>query len=342
MRNLVVSVISLSIILGVVTFGLADFNPPEPEVAFVHKVGVLSSNSFRLAKVEGLKDGLTDYGFVEGDNIKIITRNAEGKREKIISLAKELVNQNVEVIVTTGRIETEMARIVTKSTNIPIIFMGLITNKQEDLVQDLLKPKFNITGVQNDHAALSGKRLEFLTKLLPKTAKVLVVFDPQVIPAAESVTVTQKAAKKLGVEIETVSASSAKEIDNIFEGDLEGIDAILLMPSFFLESEGARIIVPRAIQRKIPVMGVENFVKAELFGVYGVTSYDQGKQAARILAKVLRGTKVRDIPVEPPTDLRLIVNLAVAKKLGIQNDIDGSLLPFAEIINSQAGDSNGE
>ena len=329
----VLSIISIIIVLATIVL---DFTKTSP----TQTVGVLSSNSFRLSKVKGLKDGLTEYGFYTEENVRFLVKNAEGNREKLLPLAKELIGLGVNVIVTTGRIETEIAKKVTRDTDIPVVFMGLTAAKHDNLLQDLLHPKLGITGVQNDHAALSGKRLELLSKLLPKINKVLVISDPRVIPTEESISSTKAAAKILGLELEIVSASSSEDISDIFINDLNGIDAILLLPSFFLENEGAKVLAPLAINKKLPIMGVENNANADLFAVYGATSYDQGKQAARILAKILRGDKVEDIPVEPPTDLKLTVDLKVAKKISIDSEIDGSFFSFAEVINIDSGDNN--
>lgn len=327
------------ILIVIVMLAVFIYQPEEiEENTSSHLIGVLSSNDLRLTKLQGLKDGLPLYGFREGKNIKFLVKNAEGNREKLLPLAKELTKAGVEAIVTTGRAETEAAKEVMRGKDIPVVFMGLTALTQDQLVKDLLHPQEGLTGVQNDHANLSGKRLELLTKLLPEINKVLVVYDPKVVPATESLLATQDAAEKLKLELQKEPASTTDEIRSIFNRGLADVDAVLLLPSFFLESEGARILVPLAMERGVPVMGVEQGAGTDFFAIYGVTTYDQGKQAARILAKILNGQKVVDIPVEPPSELKLTVDLEVAKRLGLK--IDPSILGYAELKYSKAGGSN--
>jgi putative ABC transport system substrate-binding protein len=332
------SIIILVFVILVVSFLITDkpenlHNGQKP-----HLIGVLASNDLRMAKVEGLKAGLHDLGFREDKDLQFIVKNAESKRENLLPLARELKEAGVKVIVTTGRVETEVIKRVTRGTDIPIVFMGLTALTQDNLVKNLLHPQEGLTGIQNDHATLSGKRLELLTKLLPNLNKVLVVYDPKVVPALESLYSTQIAAQMLEIDLEIVTVSTISEIKEMFSGNLEGISAVLLLPSFFLESEGARVLVPLAKERGLPVMGVEHGTDVDLFAIYGITPYDQGRQAARILAKILEGQKVEDIPVEPPAELKLTVNLGVVKELELQ--IEPSFLNCAEIIYPREDDKD--
>jgi len=301
-------------------------------------VGVLSSNDLRLIKYAGLKEGLVKYGFNLENDIHFLVKNAQSERQTLLPLAEELVTAGVKVIVTTGRVETEVAKKVTKGTGIPVVFMGLTAIGEDNLVTNLLFPQEELTGVQNDHAALSGKRLELLKKLLPQINKVLIIYDPKVIPAYESLLAVENAAQKLDLQLELAAASRLADIETIFEKDRDNIDAILLLPSFFLESEGARELVPLAMKQGLPVMGVEHGTEARLFAVYGITPYEQGRQAARILAKILNGQNVEDIPVEPPSKLQLTVDLGVARQLNLK--VAPAILGYAKINYENTGDND--
>jgi len=165
---------------------------------------------------------------------------------------------------------------------------------------------------------------------------VLLIYDPRVVPTSESLQAAFEAARKIDIDLQSAPASTLEDIRKIFQSDHKDIDAALLLPSFFLESRGANLIASLAMEKKLPVMGVEESDTAQLFAYYGVPLFEQGKQAARILVKIIRGQKVEDIPVEPPTNLKLTVNLDVAKKLG--TNVNKEILGFAEVIFPEAGD----
>ncbi|HHY61285.1 MAG TPA: hypothetical protein GX504_11750 [Clostridia bacterium] len=303
-----------------------------------HRVGVLVGSDFRLAKVEGLRDGLALYGYFPGDNLELVVKNAQGDNGKLLSLARELVEAGVDVIMTTGRVETEAAKAAAQGSSLPIVFMGLTGLKEEGLVEDPLHPREGLTGVHNDHAALSGKRLELLVKLLPGIRKVLVLYDPQVVPTKEALGATRDAAGKLEVELVEAAVTTAGEIAAVLDRVGPEVQGVLLLPSVFLESAGAEALAPLALERGLPVMGVEYTDEVRgLFAVYGIPPYDQGYQAARILAKILAGHPAEDIPVEPPAVLKLAVNMDVAARLGLTPD--PLLMGFADLVGGEGGDS---
>ncbi|HHW06461.1 MAG TPA: ABC transporter substrate-binding protein [Clostridia bacterium] len=335
MKRFKVWLVLLLVVALVPGCGLATGAGPDRPI---HRVGVLVGTDFRLAKVEGLLDGLPVYGYVPGENVELVIKNAQGDNSQLGRLAQELADAGVEVIATAGRVETEAAKEAVQAAGIPIVFMGLTGLREEGLVQDLLHPKEGLTGVHNDHAALSGKRLELLVKLLPGIKKVLVLYDPQVVPTREALRATRAAAEKTGTGIVEAPVTTPQDIEAVLdrvEGEVQGI---LLLPSVFLESTGARALAPLALKLGLPVMGVEYSEEVQgLFAIYGITPYDQGYQAARILAKVLSGHRAGDIPVEPPSVLKLTVNLEVAAQLGLSPD--PLLLGFADLICGEGGDS---
>lgn len=301
-----------------------------------HRVGVLVGTDFRLSKVEGLMDSLPAYGYVPGNNIELVVKNAKGDNEQLLPLAQELVDAGVEVLLTAGRIETEAAKEAVQLSGIPIVFMGLTGIKEDGLVKDLLHPKEGLTGVHNDHAALSGKRLELLVKLLPDIEKVLVLYDPNVRPTREGLAATREAAAKIGIDITEAAVATPQDIGAVLDRVGHEVQGILLLPSVFLESAGARALAPLALELGLPVMGVEHTGEEQgLFAIYGITPYDQGYQAARILAKILSGQQTRDIPVEPPSTLRLTVNMGVAEQLNLTPD--PVMLGYADLVFGEGG-----
>lgn len=328
-------VLWMIVVMAVLVSG-CGLQPDTGAAGVTRRVGVLVGTDFRLSKVEGLMDSLPAYGYVPGDNMELIVKNAKGDHDQLLPLAEELVDAGVEVIMTAGRVETEAAKKAVKLTGIPIVFMGLTGLKEDGLVKDLLHPKEGLTGVHNDHAALSGKRLELLVKLLPEIEKVLVLYDPHVIPTREGLPATREAAAKIGIEIVEAAVATPEDIQAVLEQVGHEVQGILLLPSVFLESAGARALAPLALALGLPVMGVE-YTEEEhgLFAIYGITPYDQGYQSARILAKILSGQTTRDIPVEPPSTLRLTVNMEVAEQLNLTPD--PVMLGYADLEYGEGG-----
>ncbi|NLL19826.1 MAG: hypothetical protein GX262_12515 [Clostridia bacterium] len=309
---------------------------PDSDAPGLRRVGVLVGTDFRLAKLEGLVDSLPAYGYTPGENIELVVKNAKGCNENLLPLAKELVAEGVEVILTAGRVETEAAKIAARAGQPPILFMGLTGIQEEGLVKDLLRPREGLTGIHNDHAALSGKRLELLVKLVPHIQRVLVLYDPYVVPTIEALAAVREAAAKLEVTIVEAPVSDAAGIAQVLQEQGPRADGILLLPSVFLESEGAHTLVPLASKQGLPVMGVEHSEEEKgFFAIFGITPYDQGYQAARILAKILAGQAPEDIPVEPPAVLKLTVNLDVAEQLGLA--LEPSMLGYADVLYREGG-----
>lgn len=301
----------------------------------IRQVGVLVGSDFRLAKLDGLMESLPEYGYYLDKNIELIVKNAQGDSEGLLPLAQELVDSPVEVIMTAGRVETEAVKEALGSRQIPLVFMGLTGIHEEGLVKDLLHPKEGLTGVHNDHAYLSGKRLEFLVELLPQVEQVLVLYDPEVIPTWEGLDATRKAAAELNVGLIEAAVATEEEIIDAVQQFGHEVEGILLLPSVFLESIGPKLQQTWAGEWGLPVMGVEHSEEMGLFAIYGIPLFDQGYQSGRILAKVLSGQKVEEIPVEPPAVLKLTVNLNVAKALGLT--VDSPVLGYAELLYEEEG-----
>ncbi|GAW92011.1 ABC transporter substrate-binding protein [Calderihabitans maritimus] len=325
-RLIFLTMIALLVIL-VVSMALTDNEEKKP----VFRVGVLVSGDARLAKLSGLKEGLKTYGYYEGENVHFIVKNARYSRERVFPMARELVALHPDVIVAAGGIEAEAAKLATEKTEIPVVFMGVASSVETGLVKSLRNPGANITGVDNFHVELTGKRLEFLQKLLPEVRKVIILYDPIVRPTPFSLQKAQEVAEKLGILPHLVAVNSRQELGKILSPvNNHEVDAILILPSFNLES-ATHQLVEFSFQKKIPVIGVyAEEVEQGYLASYGVSFHSQGFQAARLVAKVLRGQDPAGIPVELPEDLRLVVNLSTARVLGLNISPFG--LSYADVI----------
>lgn len=317
---LVFMVISIGLILG-------QFTGHSVVPASSKKIGVLIASDLRLLKVEGLREGLPQYGLVEGKNVEIIVKNAKDNLAILPQLAQELVAADVDVIVTTGTFETFAARDVVGERKIPLIFVGVGCSVEMGLVQDIVSPGCNITGVDSHYVQLSGKRLEYLKRLSPAIKRVLVLYNPRSTPIGPSAIYLYEAAEKLGVELTlTPVATQEQVIATLQTVNKEEYGGIMLMCSLLFESMTEQI-TKWSIAATVPVMGVSEQQTAKgLLASYGLPYKEEGKQGARIVSSVLRNKNAADTPIESPAKLEFYLNVDTARKLGLP--IDRASLPF--------------
>lgn len=293
----------------------------------VYKIGVLTITEERLIKVEGMHEGLKQYGLSE-DNVDIIIKNALGDIEILDQLAQELVDMKVDIIVTTGTSETAAAKKATMDKEIPVAFIGVGCTVELGFVKGNISTDCNITGVDSHYVQLSGKRLEFLKRLVPNTEKVLVLYNPETTPFGPSSEFLYDAAEKLNIQLDIVSVTDQDEVIKVLKEKSDSVDGVMLMCSLLFESI-IDSIVDITLEKQIPVMGVtDRQVEEGILAFYGSTSYNEGVQAARIVANMLKGQDPRIIPIESPERLELYVNVDTAKKLGV--DIETSKMPFVD------------
>ncbi|HLN64757.1 MAG TPA: ABC transporter substrate-binding protein [Symbiobacteriaceae bacterium] len=316
----------LMLLLLVLLSGCGTPRPAAPVVA------VLLSDDVRLPKVDGLRAGLAELGYGAVD---VQVYSAKGDRLAVRTLAQQALAGRPAVAVAGGGIEALALKEAAAST-IPVVMMGVASSVRSDLVQSFLRPGGNVTGLDNQHAELSAKRLELLTKLLPSARRVLLLYDPQVVPGGHALAVTEAAAQRLGVAVKPLVVESLEgtlaAIRNLQPGQY---DAALLLPGYVLES-GAGQVAAELERLGIPVMGPLDLEgDAGLLAAYGTSMRDQGIQSARFVVKVLRGQSPAAIPVETPDNPALVVDMRVARRLGIRLSPVG--LAFARVIGQEAG-----
>lgn len=335
------------LIAGIIIFAVW----PEPQRPEVKVVGVLISGDVRLAKLEGLKEGLRNFGYQEGKNLTFVVRNAQNDRARVLPLARELVAMKPDVIVAAGGLEAESAKRATMDLQVPVVFMGVTGAVETGLVESLLSSGNNLTGLDNTHAELSGKRLEILKRLLPETRRVLALHDPRIPQADFGLRTAREAAGKLGIELVVADVSNVEEIRESFNAyagqpgaghraDAQRVDGILLLPSFFLESAASEI-QSLSYETGTPVMGFyETEADLGYFAAYGVSYRDQGYQTARLVAKVLRGQHPSGIPTEIPDRIQLVINESTVKALRLR--VDPPAMGLADIVVGRIGKQGGK
>jgi putative ABC transport system substrate-binding protein len=281
-------------------------------------IGFLSSGTpAGLAHLAAaFREGLTETGYVEGQNVAIEARWAEGQYDRLPVLAADLVRRQVTVLAAT----TTPAALAAKraTSTIPIVFTLGADPIAIGLVDSLSRPSGNVTGVNNYLSDLGAKRLELLRELVPSAAVIGVLVNPN-FPDAESQTKDVKeAARKLGQQVEIVNANSESDFDRAFSSFVQlQARALLVTVDPFFNSRRERLIALAALH-KIPAMYFgREFVLAGGLMSYAANLADGYRQAGIYVGRILKGAKPADLPVVQPTKFELVINLKTAKALGL-------------------------
>ena len=284
----------------------------------ISRVGYLNAGSASTnpARIEAFRQGLRELGYVEGKNIVIEYRAAEGKLDRLPALAAELVRLKVEVIVTTGPTSTHAAKEATSA--IPIV-MGLdIDPVGSAFVASLARPGGNITGLSNLAPEISGKRLELLKEIIPKLSRVAVLGTSTQPGTAQQLRETELAAGALKVQLQYLDVLSPRDIESVFQAASKGrAQAVLILGGPVLISH-RRQVADLAVKSRLPASYVRpEYVEDGGLMSYAPSSNDLLRRAATYVDKILKGAKPADLPVEQPTKFELIINLKAVKQIGL-------------------------
>ena len=309
--------------LSTLTGGLlaAPLAAEAQQAAKVARIGYLSPN---LAASPHLRDaflqGLHDLGYVEGRNVVIEYRDAEGKLERLPALAAELVALKVDVILAEGG--TLGPRVAKQATRtIPIVFAGAGDPVGSGLVTSLARPGGNVTGLSSLNPELIGKRLELLKQAVPGVDRVAVLRQPVALgerTAKDMLKAADVAARALGVQPQFIEARGPDEFAKAFSDMTSArAGALTLLPSAMFLREHRRLVDLAAKHRLPAVYTVKEYVDAGGLMAYGPNLADMVRRAATYVDRILKGAKPGDLPVEQPTKFELVINLKTARTLGL-------------------------
>ena len=299
----------------------------------VPRIGYLSSNlTGSPSMTEGFHQGLRDLGYVEGRNVVIEIRDADGKLERLPALVAELVALKVDVIVVGGTSGALAARRATHA--VPIVFVSAVDPVADGLVTSLARPGGNVTGLSALASELVGKRLEELQQAVQGIRQVAVLWQPGALGERtehDMRTEAEFAARTLGVRLQFVKVQGPGDFDKAFsEMTSARAEALMVLGGTMLLIE-RRNIVGLAARNRLPAMyGLREYVDAGGLMCYGPDNADMSRRAATYVDKILKGTRPADLPVEQPTKFDLVINLKAAKALGLT--IPPSLLQRAEVV----------
>jgi putative ABC transport system substrate-binding protein len=307
---------------------------PGQAPARVYRVGFLSRSSPAgdAPLFEAFRQGLTERGYVEGQNLTIEYRSTEGQEERLRDLAAELVRLPVDVIVARSTPAVHAAKEAT--SRIPIVFPNVGDPVGDDLVASLARPGGNVTGLSGLDVQLETKRLELLKEAVPGISRVAWLRDTTVgaTSAGLGERPIEDAARLLGVELQTPAIRGPDDFESAFEAATrERADAVLMGAGSAVVTEGMRI-VGLAAKHRLPTMYLrKDFVAAGGLIAYGVHLPDQFRRAAYYVDRILKGAKPADLPVEQPMRFDFVVNLKTAQALGLTfpNEI---MLQVTEVI----------
>jgi putative ABC transport system substrate-binding protein len=291
----------------------AGAQAPIPVVGFMHG----ASPSYLGQFVEALRKGLAEQGFVEGQNLAIEYRWAEGHYERLPALAADLVERKVAAILAMGGTDPARAAKAATST-IPIIFVSAADPVKTGLVASLNRPGGNVTGVSLIAAALDEKKLGLLHELVPKTSVIAGLVNPNYPGAKTQADDIQEAARHLGISAIALTAGTDDEIDAAFaEAPRQGAGAMLVSSDPFFNSRAGRFVAAAA-RHSIPVIYPQReYVRGGGMLSYGPDFSDGYRNSGVYVGKILKGAKPAELPVMQPTKFELVINLKTAKALGI-------------------------
>jgi putative ABC transport system substrate-binding protein len=287
-------------------------------VARTSRIGFLSFSRAGDSRGRyGFVRGLRELGYVDGRNIVVEYRDADGKVERLAALAAELVALKVELIVAPSTPAAHAARQATAT--VPIVFAGAADPVTDGFVTSLARPGGNLTGLSNVAADLVGKRIELLKQAVPRLGKVAVLWQPAAGRTYEDMLKTAAtAARALGMQLQLVEVHAAAEFERAFADIVRaGTGALTVLPIATFFSERKRIIDLAARHRLPAVYTTRSFVEDGGLMAYGADLTELLRRAASYADRILKGARPSELPVEQATKFELVINRSTAKALGL-------------------------
>jgi putative ABC transport system substrate-binding protein len=308
---------ALGIVLLFVSGGFIGSGPAAAQRTTPILIGALSESWGPTPAMVGLRDGLAELGYRENEHFVIGVRFTQGNPAELPAAARQLVERGADILVTGGGGANEAKAAQTATARIPIVFMSGGDPVRAGLVRSLARPGGNVTGVADLDAELGPKRMEIFRELIPGLKRVLFPYDagdPTIVSQLDGY---RAAARRLGVSLIEKPVRTQDEaravLASVQKGEVDGI----LSPRF-LSLNIPGFIIEAGARRAIPTMLHASFhVEQGGLASYASNLYEVGRQAARLVDKIIKGAKPADIPVEQATRFELVINLKTAKALGL-------------------------
>jgi len=299
-----------ALILATIHLAEAQQPPGTPRIGFL----VSSTTSNYVSRLETFRRAMRELGYVEGKNITIEYRFAEGNADRMREIATGFVSMKVDLIVTAAN--ATAAKNATKT--IPIVFAAIADPVATGIVNSLAKPGGNLTGLTVLAPELTGKRLELLKKAAPKVNRVVFLWNPSAPADLPLLKEAQAASGTLGLQIRSFEITNLDDFDNAFMTAIkEKANALTMTLNPFINTYRPRILDFVSKNRLPAIFGVPDIVEAGGLMSYGPDYGEHFRRLAIYVDKILKGTKPGDLPVEQPTKFEFIINLKAAKQIGL-------------------------
>jgi putative tryptophan/tyrosine transport system substrate-binding protein len=282
-----------------------------------YRIGVLEMRPRALnANFDAFRQGLREFGYVEGQNFVIEYRSADGRPERFPGLATELVDLKVDLIVTRG---TPAALAAEKATeSIPIVMATSADPTRFGIVSSLARPGGNVTGLSTVAVELAGKRLELLKEAIPRIARIALIANMSSPASGSQWRQMEAAARSLGFAPQLLDVRAPEDFARAFDIAIkQRADAVQVANDTLTQTNFRRIVDLSAKHRLPSMFASREFVDAGGLMAYGPNFTDLYRRAATYVDKILKGAKPADLPVEQPTKFELVINLKTAKALGL-------------------------
>ena len=280
-------------------------------------IGFFSAGDATIGLTKAFRQGLSEVGWVDGQNLTIEYRWAEGHYDRLPALAAEFVGRKVDLILTTGGNHVALAAKNATST-IPIVFVTGDDPVADGVVASLPRPGGNLTGFTQLSVELTAKKLDLITELVPGAAAVAFLVNPKYPNTERIIQDTQQAARTKGVQLRVLKAANDAEVDNAFSAIVElHADALLLGSDAFFFSRREQIAALASRQAIPAIYSIREYAAAGGLISYGASLSALFREAGVYAGRILKGEKPADLPVQQPTTFELVVNLKTAQALGL-------------------------
>jgi putative tryptophan/tyrosine transport system substrate-binding protein len=296
-----------------------------------YRIGILETISqvLNAANLAAFRKSLRDLGYIEGKNLSIDYRSADGRAERFSEMATELLHSNVDLIVTRGTPASLAAK--NAAPTIPVVMAAVAEPLDSGLVAGLARPGGNVTGLSSFAAVLDAKRVEFLREAVPGVARIAAFMNmgnPVQLGEWKEI---ETAAQSMGIRPQLIDVRKVEDIGSAFDAaSREHADALVVGIDAIMQANSKQI-TDQAAKRRLPaIYASREFIETGGLLAYGVSYPDLYRRAAIYVDKILKGAKPADLPVEQPTKFELIINLQTAKALGLE--IPPTLLARADEV----------
>ena len=285
-------------------------------------IGILLHGESRIPLQKGFLDEMKTLGYEEGKNLLVTTLNSNNDPKQLKPLTEQLIAQPLDLLVAAGGLEAEEIKSQLEKTKgqTPVLVLYINAIIERKFVADRRNPGWNVTGIDNLNAELSGKRVELMYDLVPAMKRVLILYHPKIEPSAIGLQHAREEANKRGIQIVERAVTKSDEIKQAMEALQPGdVDAMLLVPTAPIDNELKNVILPNTQRLNIPVMAhSRSMLQAGVVASYGAPFTELGRQGARLAQKILNGVPASNNPFEVPTKYEYSVNQSALKKLGLE------------------------